>query len=143
MQRVLLRFGFDNRRNEDSGLQSRQETRQAVQKVQGMPRIRVEWHLDNWSRHQKGGLPQGFPKTALGLTGYTTYDHDSELAHEKNDATSASITDAVIRDLTPMQVCAISHKWLHAIFHGKDLFNQYEDAISILIIKLDKRGRVS
>ena len=80
----------------------------------------VEHHLRNWADWQRGGgRPDALPGVASGGMCSEHSDFDDMCA--SMDIDHARITDAVIRDLSPAESCALHHKYLHAVYRFRDL----------------------
>lgn len=78
----------------------------------------VERLLRKWVTFMHGeAKPAGYPtKASGGVTGYTSLDLDNVAAYENLDRVLAEKTDAVINGLTPIEQCAIHHRYLQAVY---------------------------
>ena len=86
---------------------------------------RLEFHMQNWARYQRtGGKVQTFPKRVPGFTG--AGPHFDDMADDA-DLAAARTVDAIIRDLEPVEQCAIHHTYLDAVWRFKD--DSYEKVL--------------
>jgi len=84
--------------------------------IAGMPEARLEWHLDNWRDWMRAGVvTDGFPEHSAVCQGGGTSATFEELV-EAVDTRCAEAVDALISGLTPSELAAISHIYLHAVF---------------------------
>ena len=77
---------------------------------------RVEWHLLNWARWMRSGNQiRGLPGRATLLSsGGKSKDFD-EMA-DSEERKMARNVDTIIHDLKPIEVMAIHHKYLYAVY---------------------------
>jgi hypothetical protein len=105
--------------------------------------LRVEDLLRNWVTFMHGeAKPAGYPKRACGgVTNYTSLDLENVAAYENLDRELAEKTDAVIAGLTPVEQCAVHHRYLRAVyrFHRESLEDVLDRARLKIEIGLRKR----
>lgn len=77
---------------------------------------RVDFHLENWRlwmRHPE--LRLECPPKSLGFVAGGNYTSLEDWEAEC-DAMAAKAVDTLITDLTPVERCALHHRYLHAVF---------------------------
>ena len=82
----------------------------------GMPVVRLDWHLWNWSRWMRSdGTADGYPgKSPVFIAGGNS--RAVAEMEEDCDKRCAIAVDAIMHGLSTPERAAISHRYLHAVF---------------------------
>jgi hypothetical protein len=105
-----------------------------------MPDTRLEFHLSNWARWMElGGIALGFPPKSAGFVG-GGYNHEFDTMVADADTRAAETVDALIDGLPILENIAICHRYLAAVWRGRDLESALDRAKDKLRTGLQHRG---
>lgn len=98
---------------------------------------RVEWHLLNWARYMRTGDKLRPLRAMSRITGAGPNVDDM---HDGCDLSAAMQVDAIIRDLSVVEQCALHHTYLDAAYRFRDYEAALLSAKSKVLDGINRKG---
>ena len=78
------------------------------------PHPRLDWHLDNWARYQRGGGTKHLGCKTQSL--FSSGSSDFDTMADRNEAKFAITMDTLVWDLPEIERIAVHHKHLQSVW---------------------------